>query len=269
MPIKERPIGAAEPAPEQPEPGPPRLIKTGRETMQERVQKILAASGVASRRKAEEYIRQGRVTVNGTVIALGTAADPEADRIELDGVPIGKPEKPVYILLHKPRGYVTTMQDEKGRKSVSELVDCGTRVYPVGRLDMDSEGLLLMTNDGALTNILLHPGHEIDKIYHVWVKNYRKDRGQSMARPMDIDGYRIRPAGVEVLWQQGDTALLQVTIHEGRNRQIRKMAAACQMAVTRLRRVAEGPLQLGDLPRGQWRYLSENEILSLQKMKMH
>ena len=174
------------------------------------------------------------------------------------------------LMLYKPRGVVTTLSDEKGRPTVADLVrDCGERVWPVGRLDMDSEGLLLMTNDGALTNILLHPGHEIDKIYHVWVKNYRKDRGQSMARPMDIDGYRIRPAGVEVLWQQGDTALLQVTIHEGRNRQIRKMAAACQMTVTRLRRVAEGPLQLGDLPRGQWRYLSENEILSLQKMKMH
>ena len=168
--------------------------------MQERVQKILAASGVASRRKAEEYIRQGRVTVNGVVIALGTAADPEKDRIELDGVPIGKPEKPVYILLHKPRGYVTTMQDEKGRKSVSELVDCGTRVYPVGRLDMDSEGLLLMTNDGALTNILLHPGHEIDKIYHVWVKNYRKDRGERMARPMEFFMARRKPMRFSSCW---------------------------------------------------------------------
>ena len=237
--------------------------------MQERVQKILSAAGVASRRKAEEYIRQRRVTVNGETVTLGTLADPNTDQIALDGIPVEPQSQNVYILLHKPRGYVTTLRDEKGRKTVAELVDCGQRVYPVGRLDMDSEGLLLMTNDGALTNYLLHPGHEIRKTYEVWVKNARKERIEAMGRPMDIDGYRIRPAEVETLWLDRDQAMLRLTIHEGRNRQIRKMAEQCGMHVTRLRRVAEGPILLGELPKGQWRYLTENEISMLKSIEMN
>ena len=237
--------------------------------MQERVQKILSAAGVASRRKAEEYIRQGRVTVNGQVISLGSVADAETDCIALDGVAVEARPEHVNILLHKPRGYVTTLQDEKGRKTVAELVDCGQRVYPVGRLDMDSEGLLLLTNDGTLTNLLLHPGHEVRKTYEVWLKNARKDRITAMGAPMDIDGYRIRPAEVELLWLEREQAMLRLTIHEGRNRQIRKMAEQCGMHVTRLRRIAEGPISLGELPKGQWRYLTENEILSLKAIKMN
>lgn len=237
--------------------------------MQERVQKILSAAGVASRRKAEDYIRQGRVTVNGQVISLGALADPEADMIALDGTPVGQRPQNVYILLNKPRGYVTTLQDEKGRKTVAELVDCGQRVYPVGRLDMDSEGLLLMTNDGELTNLLLHPGHEIRKTYEVWVKNARNDRIEAMTRPMEIDGYRIRPAEVETVWLDRDQAMLRLTIHEGRNRQIRKMAEQCGMRVTRLRRISEGPISLGELPKSQWRYLDENEISMLKAIEMN
>ena len=235
----------------------------GEKSMQERVQKILSGLGVASRRKAEDYIRQGRVTVNGEIIQLGTAADPETDTILLDGKPLPKPAVRVYILLNKPRGYVTTMQDEKGRKNVTMLVDCGTRVYPVGRLDMDSEGLLILTNDGDFANKMLHPAHEVEKIYEVWVKNASQPGIAQMKAPMVIDGYRIRPAGVKTLWLRDGSAKLQVTIHEGRNRQIRKMAAQCGMTVTRLKRVQEGSLKLGDLPLGQWRYLTENEISML------
>ena len=235
----------------------------GKVSMQERVQKILSAMGVASRRKAEEYIRQGRVTVNGAVTSLGDTADADADDISLDGISLQKPARRVYILLHKPRGYVTTLQDEKGRKNVSMLVDCGARVYPVGRLDMDSEGLLILTNDGDFANKMLHPTHEVDKIYEVWVKNAGKTGIEKMRSPLMIDGYRIRPAQVELLWENRDTAKLRVTIHEGRNRQIRKMAAQCGMTVTRLKRVQEGRIQLGDLPVGKWRYLEENEISML------
>ena len=232
----------------------------GKLSMQERVQKILSAMGVASRRKAEEYIRQGRVAVNGQTICLGDTADAEADDISLDGISLQKPAQRVYILLNKPRGYVTTLQDEKGRKNVSMLVSCGTRVYPVGRLDMDSEGLLILTNDGDFANKMLHPTHEVDKIYEVWVKNCTRDGLRRMETPLVIDGYRIRPAQVELLWKNQDSAKIRVTIHEGRNRQIRKMAALCGMTVTRLKRVQEGSLKLGELPVGQWRYLSKNEI---------
>ncbi len=197
---------------------------------------------------------------------LGDTADPEIDLLYLDDVLVGTAEKKVYIMLNKPRGYVTTMEDEKGRKTVKELVNCGCRVYPVGRLDMDSEGLLIMTNDGELTNRMIHPAHEVEKTYDVWVNHFEKDRIRAMGRSMDIDGYRIRPANVVLKWNDGDKALLSVTIHEGRNRQIRKMAAKCGMTVTRLRRVKEGPLMLGDLPKGQWRYLTKNEISVLMNL---
>ncbi len=231
--------------------------------MQERVQKILSARGVASRRAAEELIRQGRVRIGDKICVLGDTTDTDTDALFVDDELVPCTEKKVYIMLNKPRGYVTTMEDEKGRKTVRELVDCGLRVYPVGRLDMDSEGLLLMTNDGELTNRLIHPAHEVQKTYDVWVIHYKRDRVAAMGRAMDIDGYRIKPALVALIWSDGDKAQLRVTIHEGRNRQIRKMAQKCSMTVTRLRRVQEGSLSLGDLPRGQWRYLTENEIQDL------
>lgn len=234
--------------------------------MQERVQKILARNGIASRRKAEELIAAGRVTVNGRTCALGDCADGEKDRIAVDGVPVGPEPEQVYILLHKPRGYVTTASDEKGRKTVLDLVDCGRRVYPVGRLDMDSEGLLLLTNDGELTNRLIHPAGEIHKTYQVWLSGASAGKIAALSQPMDIDGYRIRPAQVETVALRGAQAQVTVTIHEGRNRQIRKMAEKCGMAVTRLRRVSEGGLQLGKLPPGKWRYLTENEVAMLKSL---
>lgn len=232
--------------------------------MQERVQKILAARGIASRRKAEDWIAAGRVMVNGNVCVLGMTADPETDTICLDGKEIGSPEKMTYIMLHKPRGYVTTMQDEKNRRTVADLVDAGVRVYPVGRLDMDSEGLLLMTNDGELTNSLMHPSGEITKTYHVWVTNYTEEGLNQMQKSMVIDGYRIQPAKVQLLRKEGQKSVLSVVIHEGRNRQIRKMAEKCGMEVKRLKRVQEGNLGLGKLKPGSWRYLTDDEVQSLK-----
>lgn len=233
--------------------------------MKERLQKLLSAAGVCSRRTAETYLTAGRVTVNGEPARLGQKADPDRDEILVDGRPLAPPAKPVYILLNKPRGYVSTLSDERGRRTVAELVaDCGARVYPVGRLDLDSEGLLLLTNDGAWAQHLLHPKHEVEKTYHVSVFGPVAGAAARMAAITDLDGEAIRPARVEVLRQTAGTALLAVTIHEGKNRQVRRMCAKCGLAVKRLRRVREGTLELGDLPSGKWRTLTEDEVASLQ-----
>lgn len=231
--------------------------------MKERLQKILSSRGVASRRRAEELIKEGRIRINGNIAALGDSADPETDEILLDGRPLPSAEKRIYIMLHKPRGYVTTLSDEKGRPTVAELVDCGTRVYPVGRLDMDSEGLLLMTNDGAFANELMHPKLEVNKTYEVWVKGHHEAATALLRRRITLDGYLIRQPEVKLLRAEGDRAKYLVTIHEGRNRQVRRMCEAAGMTVTRLRRVSEGKLQLGDLPLGKWRYLTDEEVHSL------
>lgn len=228
--------------------------------MTERLQKILSARGVASRRAAEKMIEEGRVTVNGLSAQLGQTADPDVDEILLDGKPLPAGSEYVYILLHKPRGYVTTLSDEKGRKTAAELVaDCGVRVYPVGRLDMDSEGLLLFTNDGEFANKLMHPKHEIDKAYLTWVERFSENSIVRLQKPIELDGYCIRAPKVRVV----KPGLLEITIHEGRNRQVRRMCEAAGMQVTRLKRVREGKLSLGDLPLGQWRYLTEEEVKSL------
>lgn len=233
--------------------------------MTERLQKILSGRGMASRRASEELIKAGRVSVNGRIALLGESADPDEDEILLDGSPLPSGPKYVYILLHKPRGFVTTLSDEKGRKTVRELVaDCETRVYPVGRLDMDSEGLLLLTNDGTFANELMHPRHNVQKIYEVWVTGFHEAATALLYRPITLDGYKIRKPDVKLLWADGDKAKYLVTIHEGRNRQIRRMCEAAGMKVTRLRRVSEGSLKLGDLPLGKWRYLTEEEVAGLK-----
>lgn len=233
--------------------------------MAERLQKILSARGVASRRKAEEMIQNGLVTVNGTVARLGDTADPDTDEILLEGKPLPKQENHVYIMLHKPRGYVTTLSDEKGRPDAGQLVaECGVRVYPVGRLDMDSEGLLLFTNDGAFANGLMHPKHEVRKTYDVWVTGYHPGAEVLLSRPITLDGYTIRPPRVKLLRAEGKKAKFQVTIHEGRNRQVRRMCEAAGMVCTRLRRVREGNLSLGQLPLGKWRYLTPEEVENLK-----
>ena len=233
--------------------------------MAERLQKILSARGVASRRTAETWIQQGRVTVNGIPARLGDTADPEQDEILLDGKPLPRGREPVYILLNKPRGYVTTLSDEQGRPNAAQLVaDCGVRVYPVGRLDMDSEGLLLFTNDGAFANALMHPKHQVKKTYYVWVTGYVPGAEIRLARPIELDGYTIRKPEVKLLKAEGNRARLRVTIHEGRNRQIRRMCQAAGMTVTRLRRIREGSLSLGDLAPGAWRYLTREEVARLR-----
>ncbi len=234
--------------------------------MTERLQKILSARGVASRRKAEELILAGRVQCNGQTALLGQTADPDLDEILVDGKPLPEPAGMIYLMLHKPRGYVTTLSDEKGRKNAAQLVaDCGQRVYPVGRLDMDSEGLLLFTNDGEFANALMHPKHEIDKQYLVWVDGYSPEKLCRLSRPVTLDGYTIRTPGVRMIREEGERALLQVTIHEGRNRQIRRMCDIAGMKVRRLKRIAEGKLELGDLPLGKWRCLTPEEVMLLKK----
>ena len=234
--------------------------------MEERLQKILSRYGVASRRKAEELIAQRRVRVNGNTAQLGDTAIDGEDVIEVDGVRLKKEPERVVLMLNKPRGYVTTLSDEKGRKTVAELVaDAGERVYPVGRLDLNSEGLLLMTNDGELANRLMHPKNELKKTYLLWVSHYIEGCEQTLSAPIEIDGRKTCPAEVKRLSLREDTALFSVTIHEGRNRQIRRLCEAAGVTVTRLRRVKEGNLELGDLPTGKWRRLSEEEIDVLEQ----
>ena len=206
-------------------------------------------------------IREGRVRLNGNTAQIGDRADPAEDVIEIDGKRLSKPPALRYLMLHKPRGYVTTMSDEKGRKTAWELVqDCGERVYPVGRLDLNSEGLLLFTNDGELANRLMHPRNEVEKVYLTWVNGYAPEKGEALSRMEHLEGEPISRPKVRILSAKGETALLEITIHEGKNRQVRRMCESCALRVTRLRRIAEGPLCLGDLPPGKWRELNAEEI---------
>lgn len=228
--------------------------------MKERIQKILSARAVASRRAAEEMILQGRVRVNGGLCRLGDTADPLTDRIEVDGKALPGPPPPVYLMLHKPRGYVTTLSDERGRPTAASLVQCGCRVYPVGRLDYDSEGLLLFTNDGEFANWLMHPRHELEKAYEVTVRGALDGAEERLARPIILDGRRIRPPQVRRL----ATDRFEIIIHEGRNRQIRRMCTAAGLTVRRLLRVREGGLCLGGLAPGHWRYLTAEELDALR-----
>lgn len=232
--------------------------------MEERLQKIIARYGIASRRKAEALIEARRVRVNGNTAVLGDTADERQDVIEIDGVRLRRGQERVYLMLNKPRGYVTTLHDEKGRKTVAELVTgCGARVYPVGRLDLNSEGLLLMTNDGALANRLMHPSAAVHKTYLVWLSGYYTGCEDKLREPIVIDGRATAPADIMCIRAENGLALLKVTIHEGRNRQIRRLCERAGVTVTRLRRIEEGALALGRLPVGQWRALTPEELRAL------
>lgn len=234
--------------------------------MKERLQKLLSAAGVCSRRAAEGYIAAGRVKVNGTVAHIGDSADPEQDRITVDGRELPRREKTIWLMLHKPRGYVTTLSDEKGRRTAAELVEgCGVRVWPVGRLDLNSEGLLLFTNDGAGTDRLLHPSHEVEKEYHVTVTGDVDRALTVLTGPLELDGRPLSPARVSLLQRDGQGGVLSVTIHEGRNRQVRRMCALAGLEVKGLKRVREGTLTLGQLPVGKWRLLTGDEVDALLK----
>lgn len=233
--------------------------------MKERLQKILSAHGIASRRASEELLLAGRVSVNGKIAKLGDRADAERDRICLDGKPLPLKPKRICIMLHKPRGYVTTLSDELGRKTAASLIDCGCRVYPIGRLDYNSEGLLLFTNDGELANSLMHPRNGIEKTYEVTVSGQLEGAEERLSRPIVLDGYEIRTPKVRLLRQKEQKAAYEIIIQEGRNRQIRRMCEAAGLTVLRLCRVGEGKLRLGDLPVGKWRYLTDAEQSLLDK----
>ena len=219
--------------------------------MEERLQKWIARCGISSRRAAEELLRQGRVTLNGRVAGLGESGDPERDTLLVDGRPVAAAPEPVYLMLNKPRGYVTTLSDERGRKTAAELVaDCGRRVFPVGRLDKDSEGL--------------HPRHQVDKVYQVTVSGALEGAEERLSRMRMLEGEPIQPAQVRRLSQKGETAVLEVIIHQGKNRQIRRMCRQAGLSVLRLRRVQEHTLHLGNLPSGKWRYLTDEELQDLK-----
>lgn len=227
----------------------------------DRLQKILSAAGVCSRRQAEEFLRNGRVAVNGAAASLGDRADPETDRITLDGRPVRFPTKKLYLMLHKPRGVVTTLSDEKGRPSVADLVSgCGGRVYPVGRLDMDSEGLLLLTSDGTFAQRMTHPSHRIEKEYSVTVTGRLEGCEARLAALRTLeDGSSIAPARVRTVAERNGRRILSVVICQGLNRQVRRMCALAELRVERLVRIREGGLELGGLQPGHWRFLTGEE----------
>lgn len=230
-----------------------------------RLQKHLSACGVASRRKAEELIEAGKVRVNGRVAALGDKVDPKRDKITVRGKNVVPVTEKVYIMLNKPRGYVTTMSDEFERKCVSDLVkDVGVKVYPVGRLDRDSEGLLLMTNDGELSNSITHPSSHVNKTYRVTVGGAVEDELlDRLCSGIVIDGKKTLPCDVFVIERKTDRTVLNFIIHEGRNRQIRKMCDAVALKVLRLRRIEIAGVKLGGLKIGSWRPLNERELIRL------
>lgn len=238
-----------------------------------RLQKYFTMCGEMSRRAAENEIAAGNVTVNGVVASLGDKIDPKCDTVRL-GTKIIAPAQSghTYIMLNKPMGYVTTMSDEKGRKCVSELVaDCPARVYPVGRLDMYSEGLLIFTDDGELANRLMHPSHSFEKVYKVKVKGELSDESiKALTSPMELDGYALQPIEAKIIARgrkdlSGNVySVLLITLHEGRNRQIRKMCEKCGITVMRLKRISVGPIELGSLESGKWRRLTDAEVSLLK-----
>lgn len=231
-----------------------------------RLQKYLSQCAVASRRKSEELILSGKVKVNGKVAGLGDKIDPRRDTVTVSGKKIVSSKKHYYIMLHKPRGFITTMEDEMGRKCVAELVkDVGARVYPVGRLDRDSEGLLIMTNDGDFANHLTHPSKHVPKTYRVTVRpNVTEDQLIAFNEGIEIDGRKTAPADAHIIEKGENRVVLEVILHEGRNRQIRRMCEALGLEVARLKRTHIGSIKLGMLPQGKWRNLTEDEVHKLK-----
>lgn len=235
--------------------------------MQERLQKIIANAGVASRRKAEELILEGNVTVNGEVVSeLGTKADPEKDAIKVSGKLIHKPQRNTYVVLNKPKGFITSMSDPEGRPVVTELLrGVKARVYPVGRLDYDTEGLLILTDDGDLAHMIMHPGHEIPKTYLAKVKGVLEDKDvEKLKKGVRLKEGITAPASVSKIRKADENSWIEITIHEGRNRQIRRMLEEVSHPVLKLIRVKYGPIELGDVPLGKYRYLTLQEIKMLK-----
>lgn len=236
----------------------------------ERLQKVLARAGIGSRRRCEEYIRAGRVAVNGRIVSeMGTKVVPGRDRIAFDGKEIQKAEQHLYLLLNKPVGYVSTVADPQGRPIVTDLLpELDRRLYPVGRLDLDSEGALLMTNDGSLTNRILHPRYGVAKTYHILLA---RQPGQKKLRQLEqgivLEGVKTLPARIRILRKRKDGIWLEVVLHEGKKRQIRKMFAAIGHPVLRLKRTAYGDLTLGRLRPGEYRFLEKKDLQKIFSKK--
>ncbi len=229
-----------------------------------RLQKYMAECGVASRRKSEELIERGKVKVNGHPASIGDKVNPKKDIVTVGGKRINKEERLYYIVLNKPRGYVTTVSDELGRKTVMDLVDVDARVYPVGRLDKDSEGLLILTNDGSFANALTHPKHNFAKVYRVTVRPSVNDEMlERLRNGIEIDGRKTAPCEVNVITEEEGRVVLEFILREGRNRQIRKMCEAVGLEVARLKRISIGPVKLGMLKTGKTRRLTDNEVKKL------
>lgn len=230
--------------------------------MEERLQKYMASCGVASRRKCEEIILEGKVKVNGIVVKeLGIKVDPLNDKIEYNDKIITKEEKKVYIMLNKPEGYISSVKDEKGRETILDIVKVEERVYPIGRLDYDSSGLLLLTNDGEIYNKIIHPREELTKKYIAVVKGEITTKDiEAFKRGIDIGGYVTAPAELKIISYDRDISTIEIGIHEGKNRQIRKMCAAINHEVLSLKRISIGELKLGYLKRGEWRELKKEEV---------
>ena len=238
-----------------------------------RLQKFMAEQGVASRRKSEDLIRAGKVKVNGHVAEIGMKINPRKDLVTVGKQKLTnvKNRKMVYVMLNKPRGYVTTVSDELGRKTVMDLLpDFGCRIYPVGRLDKDSEGLLLLTNDGSFTNCMTHPSHEYAKVYRVTVRPaVNDDILFNLRNGIEIDGRMTAPCEVTVLTEEENRVVLEFILHEGRNRQIRKMCESQGLEVARLKRIYIGPVKLGMLKQGDYRELSEQDVKKLLRSAGH
>jgi len=234
----------------------------------ERIQKVLSENGVMSRRKAEELIAQGKIKVNGHPAKLGDKINPKRDVVTIgdERVYLQAKQKKIYIMLNKPRGYVTTLEDELGRRCVAELVeDAPGRVYPIGRLDKNSEGLLLFTNDGEFANLLMHPRYHVSKVYRVTVRpGITDDQLVTLSSGMEIDGEKLAPAVIRVVTQEQGRVVMEMTLHEGKNRQIRRMCEAVGLEVARLKRISVGPVRLGMLKTGVWRELTKEEVAALR-----
>ena len=235
-----------------------------------RLQKYMSENGIASRRKSEEMIEAGKVKVNGRVATLGDKVDPIRDKIVVSGKRVVRTKTKMYIMLHKPRGFVTTMSDELGRKCVSELVeDAGVRLFPVGRLDRNSEGLLLMTNDGVFSNMLTHPSRHVSKVYRVTVREkVTEDQLVKLTEGIMLDGTKTLPCDVHIIDKGENRTVLNIVLYEGRNRQIRRMCEAVGLTVIRLKRTEIAGVRLGMLPQGKWRELNEKEMQHLTNVSV-
>ena len=229
-----------------------------------RINKYLSEAGFCSRREADSLIQEGRVTVDGRRAEPGEKITSDTV-VYVDGKAVKKVEEKVLLLFYKPRGVVCSTKKQRQETTVTEYLNYPLRVYPIGRLDKDSEGLLLLTNDGAFANALMHPKHEVEKAYLVQVSGYTPERFQQLARPITLDGYRIKPPVLRLLAVKGDKCNFEIIIHEGRNRQIRRMCEAAGMQVLRLRRIREGAVTLGNLPLGKWRHLTREEVKELAR----